>query len=150
MPREDRNLINPRTWHIDNDRHKDLPTQSYFYTSHKNATMILHLPIGICSEMSAGSGKIHGAPWPLLYSGKLGAVAIVSIQNSQLCVERSHICYPDSKFHGANMGSIWGRQEPGRPHVGPMNFAIYFSSFYVNMVPIICKSISFYVGTAVE
>ena len=27
--------------------------------------------------------------------------------------------YPDSKVNGANMGPIWGRQEPGGPHVGP-------------------------------
>ena len=33
--------------------------------------------------------------------------------------------YPDSKFHEANMGPIWGRQDPGWPHVGPMNFAIW-------------------------
>ena len=26
---------------------------------------------------------------------------------------------PDSKVHGANMGSIWGRQGPGGPYVGP-------------------------------
>ena len=31
---------------------------------------------------------------------------------------------PDSKVHGANMGRIWGRQDPGGPHVGPMTFAI--------------------------
>ena len=31
---------------------------------------------------------------------------------------------PDSKVHGANMGPTWGRQDPGGPHVGPMNFAI--------------------------
>ena len=31
---------------------------------------------------------------------------------------------PDSKVHEANMGPIWGRQDPGGPHVGPMNFAI--------------------------
>ena len=31
----------------------------------------------------------------------------------------------DSKFHGANMGPIWGRQDPGGAHVGPMNFAIW-------------------------
>ena len=30
---------------------------------------------------------------------------------------------PDSKVHGANMGPIWGRQDPGGPHVDPMNFA---------------------------
>ena len=33
--------------------------------------------------------------------------------------------YPDSKVHGANMGPIWGRQDPGGPHVGPMNFVIW-------------------------
>ena len=32
---------------------------------------------------------------------------------------------PDSKVHGANMGPIWGRQDPGGPHVGPMNSAIW-------------------------
>ena len=39
---------------------------------------------------------------------------------------------PDSKMHGANMGPIWGRQEPAGPHVGPMTFAIwgYFMPTY--------------------
>ena len=41
-------------------------------------------------------------------------------------------CYssylPDSKVHGAHMGPIWGRQDPGGPHVGPMNFAIWARS----------------------
>ena len=32
---------------------------------------------------------------------------------------------PDSTVHGANMGPIWGRQDPGGSHVGPMNFAIW-------------------------
>ena len=32
---------------------------------------------------------------------------------------------PDSKVHRANMGPIWGRQDPGGPHDGPMNFAIW-------------------------
>ena len=32
---------------------------------------------------------------------------------------------PDNKVHGANMGPIWGRQDPGGPHVSPMNFAIW-------------------------
>ena len=31
---------------------------------------------------------------------------------------------PDSKVYGANMGPTWGRQDPGGPHVGPMNLAI--------------------------
>ena len=32
---------------------------------------------------------------------------------------------PDSKVHGDNMGPIWGRQDQGGPHVGPVNFAIW-------------------------
>ena len=32
--------------------------------------------------------------------------------------------FPDNKVHGANVGPIWGRQDPGGPHVGPMNLAI--------------------------
>ena len=31
----------------------------------------------------------------------------------------------DSKVYGANMGPIWGRQDPGGPRVGPMNFDIW-------------------------
>ena len=33
--------------------------------------------------------------------------------------------FPDSMVHGANMRPIWGRQDPGGPHAGPMNFAIW-------------------------
>ena len=29
-----------------------------------------------------------------------------------------------ARVHGANMRPIWGREVPGGPHVGPMNFAI--------------------------
>ena len=32
------------------------------------------------------------------------------------------------------MGPIWGRQDPGGPHVGPMNFAIWADANFV--VPI--------------
>ena len=38
---------------------------------------------------------------------------------------QSHLNVPDNKVHEANMGLIWGRQDPGGPHVGPMNFAIW-------------------------
>ena len=31
---------------------------------------------------------------------------------------------PDSKYHGAHLGPIWGRHAPGGPHVGPMKYAI--------------------------
>ena len=32
---------------------------------------------------------------------------------------------PENKVHGANMGTTWGRQDPGGPHVGHVNFAIW-------------------------
>ena len=32
---------------------------------------------------------------------------------------------PDGKVHGPNMGPIWGRQDPGRPMLAPINFAIW-------------------------
>ena len=35
---------------------------------------------------------------------------------------------PDSNVHGATMGPIWDRQDPGGPHVGPMNLAIWVIS----------------------
>ena len=34
------------------------------------------------------------------------------------------VSYPDSKVHGASIGPIWDRQDPGGLHVGPMNLAI--------------------------
>ena len=39
--------------------------------------------------------------------------------------DRSVFNAPESKVHEANMGPICGRQDPGGPHVGPMNFAIW-------------------------
>ena len=35
------------------------------------------------------------------------------------------VLFPDSKAHRANMGPIWGWQDPDGPHVGPMNIAIW-------------------------
>ena len=44
--------------------------------------------------------------------------------------------YPDGKVHGANMGPIWGRQDPGGPHVGPMNplpSLLFLSLFFLSI-----------------
>ena len=48
---------------------------------------------------------------------------MLKANTSEVVFLKVHI--PDSKIHGANMGPIWGRQDPGGPHVGPMNFAIW-------------------------
>ena len=39
--------------------------------------------------------------------------------------------YPDRKVHGGNMGTIWSRQDPGGPHFGPINLAIWVPSIYI-------------------
>ena len=44
---------------------------------------------------------------------------------------------PDSKVHGANMGPIRGRQDPGGPHVGPMYFAFWEPFVFLEWVS--CK-----------
>ena len=41
---------------------------------------------------------------------------------------------PDSKVNGANMGPIWGRQDPGGPHVGPIIFAIWETILIMHML----------------
>ena len=41
---------------------------------------------------------------------------------------------PESKVHGAYMGPTWGRQDPGGPHVGPMNLAIRDVILLLNIV----------------
>ena len=43
---------------------------------------------------------------------------------TSLMLKKSHNC-PDSKAHGANTGPTWGRQDPGGPHVGPINLFIW-------------------------
>ena len=51
--------------------------------------------------------------------------------------EHGHFDYqhsPDSKVRGANMGPICGRQDPGGPHVRPMNFAIWVTFITMNTI----------------
>ena len=56
--------------------------------------------------------------WPLSFQLEINDNAIVAYPMLMLSA------YLDSKVHGAKMGPIWGRQDPGAPHVGPMNLAI--------------------------
>ena len=41
-----------------------------------------------------------------------------------VCIWANDGVYPDSKVHGANMGSTWVLSAPDGPHVGSMNLAI--------------------------
>ena len=41
---------------------------------------------------------------------------------------------PDSKVYEADMGPVWGRQDPGGPRVGPMNLSIGVSMQIVSSI----------------
>ena len=64
---------------------------------------------------------------PSIFASSLQAVAWIGNQ-SAVTQETWAGCsidnIPNSKVLGANMGPIWGWQDPGGPHVGPMKFAI--------------------------
>ena len=60
----------------------------------------------------------HRLPRELIVPGAYGVLKLADSEHRS----RHN---PDSKVHGANMGPIWGQQDPGGPHVGPMDLAIW-------------------------
>ena len=62
--------------------------------------------------LSFSCNKWHQSKWPIK-SNKIYCGIVMP------CGTR------DLGHHGASMGPIWGRQDPGGPHVGPINFAIW-------------------------
>ena len=74
---------------------------------------------------------------PGIYGSKLHSrvTAVTALVKLAASVDYSSQAYtsvlqyiPDSKVHGANMGPIWGWQDPSGTHFGPMNFAIWDTS----------------------
>ena len=49
-------------------------------------------------------------------SGRITAAALAAVTN---------VTNHDSRVYGANMGPTWVRQDPGGPHVGHVNLAIW-------------------------
>ena len=73
------------------------------------------LPAGFCSDSTVVQRQ----------SLNISCTCIVSHFEKKwrlVCEDR---IYPDSKVHGTNMGPTWGWQDPGGPHVSPMNRAIW-------------------------
>ena len=58
----------------------------------------------------------------------------VPTEGSHLEHYREFVGIPDSKVHGANMGPMWGQQDPGGPHVGQMDFGIWDGLQYLRTV----------------
>ena len=54
-------------------------------------------------------------------------VAIRIVLSSVRQIHHTEVTFPDSKVHGASIGPMWCRQDPGGPHVGPMKLATWDS-----------------------
>ena len=68
------------------------------------------------NDMTKTESSLHVYTEDVLTANKRrGAVSIVLLW----------VTDPYDKVHDANIGPIWGRQDPDGPHVGPMNFAIW-------------------------
>ena len=49
--------------------------------------------------------------------------------------------HPDSKIHGANVGPTWGRQDPGEPHAGHRNLAIWVNRSFDVLFAVILNNL---------
>ena len=58
----------------------------------------------------------------LLVGDKTSAYVVMASGPHEIKIKWSSLI---ARFMGANMGPIWGRQDPGGPHVGLMNLAIW-------------------------
>ena len=80
----------------------------------------------IGSDNCLSPGRRHAIIWTDagILSIKLDPQKQISMK-SYIFIQENLKMSSDSKVHGANMGPIWGRHDPGGPQVGPMNFAIW-------------------------
>ena len=82
---------------------------------------------------SLGSSELHGLKVKTVCQNSADKATFRNaIDSLPLAVHKISMCgfiylvaFPDSIINGDNMGPTWGRQDPGGPHVGPMNFAIW-------------------------
>ena len=102
---------------FDNTALPDTRYQSFDYQSDEGSCTVNHFR----EMMIYACRLVHGDHDPRLSCINILRL-VVTYRNVTLLLRNS---IPDSKVHGANMGSIWGRQNPGGPHVGPMNFVIW-------------------------
>ena len=87
-------------------------------SSHKLGLTASGFPLNYRHQQQPRSMKAHRG-------GSYRKEKVGSVYYHTSSLGGSHqVTTPDSRVHGANMGPTWGRQDPGWPHVGPMNLAI--------------------------
>ena len=60
----------------------------------------------------------------LRQSSLASGLVTMAYSSPETQTHHSDFVIPDNKVHEACVGPAWGRQDPGGPHVGPMNLAI--------------------------
>ena len=82
--------------------------------AYQGATYIRGLTVSLaCCSPAYGNGLTQLSPLTTTSQATAATITTPTTQD-----------HPESKVHGANMGPIWSQEDPGGPHVGPMNFAI--------------------------
>ena len=78
----------------------------------------------VCGFFTVNTQSVSILTWSN-YGSNARTAYITKTKQHEVQTYDYFIGYPDSKVHGANMEPIWGRHDPGGPHVGPMNLAIW-------------------------
>ena len=123
------NTWRPKLASVKNKKNDISETKSLYIPSFI-FNLIVALSLTTISSWTAVSLQVSwdsGQTWETFVSVKVPGY-LTELQSVVL-----QMCMPDSKVHGANMGPIWGRQDPGGPHVGPMNLAIW----HMGLIPLI-------------
>ena len=98
--------------------------------------------VALCDKTHKGTSNVEGdslprrqhlSSWPFIdEKHKLWTKNQLTMTDSlSLPLSLSPSLSPGTKVHGANMGPISGRQDPGGPHVGPMNLLSGSLSLYI-------------------
>ena len=92
---------------------------------------VTHICVGILtiigSDNCLSPGRRHAIIWTdaviLLIGPPETDFNEILIKNHTFSFKKLYLkISPESKVHGANLGPIWSRQDPGGPQVGPMNY----------------------------
>ena len=110
------------------DMHEESPVSFNMLGSRWNASYFANVSIFFKSKTYLKKTKLTWTGNPKFQL--TGTKCLKFCKCSRIFTIISFYHYPDSKVHGANMGLIWGRQDPGGPHVGPMNLAIWVLIYY--------------------
>ena len=87
---------------------------------HHEISILTHLSLFRVRSWNNGMSCVF-----FLYSYRLNSRTARRLMNSAQTILPASRSYPESKVYGANMGPTCGRQDPGEPHVSPMNFAVW-------------------------